>query len=108
MCSVSSLMSSLSGCFFFFSSRRRHTRFKCDWSSDVCSSDLTAWVPAEGSVAGPLINWYELPAVSATDCTAEVVLYQPTKTTMVLPAVCAAPKVALTAACGVCGVADAL
>src|SRR6185369_1435898 len=26
--------------FFFFSSRRRHTRFKCDWSSDVCSSDL--------------------------------------------------------------------
>src|SRR4030066_1212496 len=28
--------------FFFFSSRRRHTRFKCDWSSDVCSSDLKA------------------------------------------------------------------
>src|SRR5207237_5930710 len=28
--------------FFFFSSRRRHTRFKCDWSSDVCSSDLTS------------------------------------------------------------------
>src|SRR2546430_16957103 len=27
--------------FFFFSSRRRHTRFDCDWSSDVCSSDLT-------------------------------------------------------------------
>src|SRR4029077_19551526 len=27
---------------FFFSSRRRHTRFKCDWSSDVCSSDLQA------------------------------------------------------------------
>src|SRR5260370_19474890 len=27
---------------FFFSSRRRHTRFKCDWSSDVCSSDLAA------------------------------------------------------------------
>src|SRR2546430_13150634 len=26
---------------FFFSSRRRHTRFDCDWSSDVCSSDLT-------------------------------------------------------------------
>src|SRR5260370_20233436 len=25
---------------FFFSSRRRHTIFKCDWSSDVCSSDL--------------------------------------------------------------------
>src|SRR6266480_860341 len=26
--------------FFFFSSRRRHTRLTCDWSSDVCSSDL--------------------------------------------------------------------
>src|SRR5256886_9776356 len=25
---------------FFFSSRRRHTRFDCDWSSDVCSPDL--------------------------------------------------------------------
>src|SRR6266478_2633231 len=25
---------------FFFSRRRRHTRFDCDWSSDVCSSDL--------------------------------------------------------------------
>src|SRR5256886_9556054 len=25
---------------FFLSSRRRHTRFDCDWSSDVCSSDL--------------------------------------------------------------------
>src|SRR5699024_12064978 len=29
---------------FFFSSRRRHTRSKRDWSSDVCSSDLSAGV----------------------------------------------------------------
>src|SRR5699024_12120379 len=29
-----------SALFFFFSSRRRHTRSKRDWSSDVCSSDL--------------------------------------------------------------------
>src|ERR1035441_10769849 len=29
-----------SSCFFFFSSRRRHTRCLSDWSSDVCSSDL--------------------------------------------------------------------
>src|SRR5208282_6313381 len=29
--------------FFFFSSRRRHTRCYRDWSSDVCSSDLTRW-----------------------------------------------------------------
>src|SRR5437016_7794502 len=28
--------------FFFFSSRRRHTRLVSDWSSDVCSSDLPA------------------------------------------------------------------
>src|SRR5262249_59995002 len=28
--------------FFFFSSRRRHTRLVSDWSSDVCSSDLSA------------------------------------------------------------------
>src|SRR4030066_787068 len=28
--------------YFVFSSRRRHTRFKCDWSSDVCSSDLSS------------------------------------------------------------------
>src|SRR5690606_40576250 len=27
----------------FFSSRRRHTRFSRDWSSDVCSSDLVDW-----------------------------------------------------------------
>src|SRR5205085_6485557 len=30
----------------FFSSRRRHTRFDCDWSSDVCSSDLRSSAPA--------------------------------------------------------------
>src|SRR6266581_7933739 len=34
----------MSFCFFcfFFSSRRRHTRWTGDWSSDVCSSDLTS------------------------------------------------------------------
>src|SRR6266700_5091024 len=31
---------------FFFSSRRRHTRFSRDWSSDVCSSDLESAGPA--------------------------------------------------------------
>src|SRR5690606_20440834 len=31
---------------FFFSSRRRHTRFSRDWSSDVCSSDLPALISA--------------------------------------------------------------
>src|SRR6266481_2355844 len=33
--------------FFFFSSRRRHTRWNCDWSSDVCSSDLPWRAPYE-------------------------------------------------------------
>src|SRR2546430_3012166 len=33
---------------FFFSSRRRHTRFDCDWSSDVCSSDLFPEVYSSG------------------------------------------------------------
>src|SRR5690606_40833882 len=32
---------------FFFSSRRRHTRFSRDWSSDVCSSDLEKAKAAE-------------------------------------------------------------
>src|SRR5499427_11165752 len=34
--------------FFFFSSRRRHTRSLCDWSSDVCSSDLSQAVVGSG------------------------------------------------------------
>src|SRR4051812_50177260 len=38
-------------CIFFFSSRRRHTRLTCDWSSDVCSSDLAG---AECLVGEPL------------------------------------------------------
>src|SRR5207237_3863965 len=40
-----SLISFIYCIFFFFSSRRRHTRFKCDWSSDVCSSDLKGASP---------------------------------------------------------------
>src|SRR2546430_8116134 len=35
---------------FFFSSRRRHTRFDCDWSSDVCSSDLGDGVDVVGGL----------------------------------------------------------
>src|SRR5260221_7630825 len=41
--------------FFFFSSRRRHTRSLCDWSSDVCSSDLLA------------IDNYLVPHITKTD-----------------------------------------
>src|SRR5436853_3046416 len=40
MVSAATAGACLSGYFFFFSSRRRHTRCLSDWSSDVCSSDL--------------------------------------------------------------------
>src|SRR5207249_5581010 len=44
--------------FFFFSSRRRHTRSKRDWSSDVCSSDLSVLLAAMGGAAGCLFaSW---------------------------------------------------
>src|SRR4051812_50002653 len=45
---------------FFFSSRRRHTRLTCDWSSDVCSSDLRGQrlvlrQPAVGDLRGRVV-----------------------------------------------------
>src|SRR5256886_6834383 len=40
--------------FFFFSSRRRHTRFDCDWSSDVCSSDL---LPTPHTASESPVQW---------------------------------------------------
>src|SRR5207302_5169074 len=43
-------------CFFFFSSRRRHTRFSRDWSSDVCSSDLLVFA----SLGNANTNWFDL------------------------------------------------
>src|SRR2546430_5111482 len=49
--------------FFFFSSRRRHTRFDCDWSSDVCSSDL-----AEARRRFDYIVLDTPPLVSVPDC----------------------------------------
>src|SRR5438132_14290050 len=46
--------------FFFFSSRRRHTRSLCDWSSDVCSSDLRYLANAGArSRMGPLQDIFE-------------------------------------------------
>src|SRR6266487_2025720 len=41
--------------FFFFSSRRRHTRWTGDWSSDVCSSDLHVGGSAEH--VSDHVNW---------------------------------------------------
>src|SRR5207245_8234257 len=46
----------LSVLFFFFSSRRRHTRCYRDWSSDVCSSDLKLYILGGG------ISWIGVPS----------------------------------------------
>src|SRR2546426_6597008 len=61
--------------FFFFSSRRRHTRLQGDWSSDLCSSDLTTgWGsrgrgrrPPRGSVAVPRARVGEGPSGSGNE-----------------------------------------
>src|SRR2546429_5926752 len=42
-------------CCSFFSSRRRHTRCSRDWSSDVCSSDLTVGIPSFDAKTGLFI-----------------------------------------------------
>src|SRR5207302_5866113 len=52
---------------FFFSSRRRHTRFSRDWSSDVCSSDLTTasgWLTDRFNSRWLLFCYYGLRGVS--------------------------------------------
>src|SRR5205085_5754205 len=56
------------GAGFFFSSRRRHTRFDCDWSSDVCSSDLSAEVGAVAIATGAAAtaNAFNRSAISET------------------------------------------
>src|SRR3712207_8139179 len=62
--------------FFFFSSRRRHTRYWRDWSSDVCSSDLDAQQERERHRADayraddPLVET-EPPAEQAVQCRAQ-------------------------------------
>src|SRR2546426_1203768 len=54
-------MNSAGTCFFFFSSRRRHTRLQGDWSSDVCSSDLPTRTAAL-STGSSLTNRVRMPA----------------------------------------------
>src|SRR5438093_6621344 len=45
--------------FFFFSSRRRHTRLVSDWSSDVCSSDLLTIVDEQNKSIRRFTNFAE-------------------------------------------------
>src|SRR5205085_7257398 len=69
---------------FFFSSRRRHTRFDCDWSSDVCSSDLgttspsgtkAAWMAKYGySPSSPY--WVDVKDLTPPDAIAKAVWAQ--------------------------------
>src|SRR5699024_11633403 len=58
--------------FFFFSSRRRHTRSKRDWSSDVCSSDLTSDLPPLRYAATTLVLVNKLDQVPAGEREAAV------------------------------------
>src|SRR2546430_6253089 len=56
-------LSESDGLTVFFSSRRRHTRFDCDWSSDVCSSDLSRLTVDRFKAANP-----ELRSMGVTVC----------------------------------------
>src|SRR3712207_7425272 len=57
--------------FFFFSSRRRHTRYWRDWSSDVCSSDLAVYALKRGEVRKTPVkigdSWVVAGALKRTD-----------------------------------------
>src|SRR5690606_40225610 len=45
---------------FFFSSRRRHTRFSRDWSSDVCSSDLCVfYTKAKDGIFSDIAKYFQ-------------------------------------------------
>src|SRR5690606_24959043 len=46
--------------FFFFSSRRRHTRFSRDWSSDVCSSDLASQAIEDAGIDVSAIDPFDI------------------------------------------------
>src|SRR2546430_11263276 len=59
----------------FFTSRRRHTRFDCDWSSDVCSSDLPPLLGVVTVIAAPAL----LPSLVA------VIVAPPTATAVTRP-----------------------
>src|SRR5699024_11955038 len=65
--------------FFFFSSRRRHTRSKRDWSSDVCSSDLVKFlhltgchfvfeVPLDNSLSIFVEKLFDIPYLDLASC----------------------------------------
>src|SRR5688572_31631703 len=62
--------------FFFFSSRRRHTRFDCDWSSDVCSSELIEYenYRDKGIIGVKIVEGDSLLSAIVTDGKAEFLI----------------------------------
>src|SRR5690606_39333480 len=68
-CCVSHYVVSMQACIFFFSSRRRHTRFSRDWSSDVCSSDLGNPNPC-GTFTWGEIEDYDVQLIMPPACSA--------------------------------------
>src|SRR4051812_49577834 len=67
---------------FFFSSRRRHTRLTCDWSSDVCSSDLEIKIKAKTVVkfhyfAGAIASFAALATRNFTTVLALILISSP-------------------------------
>src|SRR5688572_7528912 len=73
----------MAGSRFYFSSRRRHTIFDCDWSSDVCSSDLP---PRRTAAAVPS------PAPQATPAAAAPASTPRARSTTAAPAPAPAPQ----------------
>src|SRR2546429_6051590 len=63
-------VSGVSECFFFFSSRRRHTRCSRDWSSDVCSSDLVAYMAVFSSALAYVFYFWLLRYLEASQLAA--------------------------------------
>src|SRR5207248_4784275 len=65
-----------SGFFFFFSSRRRHTRSYGDWSSDVCSSDLSIHERRDGQeFVVDVTVWMDLAPAATSDDLADTLHY---------------------------------
>src|SRR5256885_3473028 len=61
--------------FFFFSSRRRHTRLQGDWSSDVCSSDLGSDLQDQGLQAFVQIDRAQASRLGVTVSAIDTALY---------------------------------
>src|SRR6266480_4562589 len=66
--------------FFFFSSRRRHTRLTCDWSSDVCSSDLADETRCDKTAASADHRSGAGQCARSRDCAGSMEALQPERT----------------------------